>query len=113
LKNKNITIYGDGEQTRTFCYIADNISFTQQILLDNLYINNVVNVGSHILVTIKELAIAIIRVTNSKVDIVHLPPLMEGDMTRRQPDNNNMLKTLNRDLISLENGLEKIVRAWL
>jgi UDP-glucose 4-epimerase len=40
---------------------------------------------------------------------VHLPPLPEGDMTRRQPDNTKMKTLLSRDLLSLEEGLQKVI----
>ena len=104
-----ITLYGDGNQTRTFCYIDDNTEFTKKILEENLFINDVVNVGNHILYTIKELAEVIIKVINSKSEIIHLPALSEGDMSRRQPDNSKMLSILNRPLIELESGIKKIL----
>ncbi len=111
LAGKDIPIYGDGSQTRTFCYIDDNTEFTETILKANLFVNDVVNVGSSDLTTIKDLAEIIIRVTQSKSKIIHLPPLQEGDMTRRQPDNGKMLGVLKRKLVSLDSGLKKILQA--
>ncbi len=108
-EQKDITIYGDGLQTRTFCYIDDNVSFTQKLMENDLCINEVVNVGHDLQYTIKELAEAIIRVTGSSSNIVHLPPLKEGDMQRRQPDNSRMKEILGRDLLPLEEGLRKIL----
>lgn len=109
LKGSDITVYGDGSQTRTFCYIDDNIEFTIKLLENNLFINDVINVGNDQLTTIRELANTIIRLTGSSSKIVELPPLKEGDMTRRQPDNAKMLSVLDRPLIDLETGIKKIL----
>ena len=106
--NEDITLYGDGTQTRTFCYINDNIDFTIKVLQEGHFINDVVNVGNDQLITIGELAQAIINITGSKSRIVNLPPLKEGDMTRRQPDNSKMKTILKRPLLSLESGLKMI-----
>ena len=109
ITNKDITIYGDGTQTRTFCFIDDNIEFTIRTLEENLFINDVVNVGNDHLTTVAELAKTIIQITGSKSKIVALPPLEEGDMTRRQPDITKMNSVLNRPLITLTDGLKKII----
>ncbi len=113
LNHQDITIYGDGLQTRTFCYIEDNIEATIQALENHLFINDVVNIGNDQLITILDLAQAIIRLTNSKSQIVHLPPLSEGDMTRRQPDIGKMRQLLHRELIPLEEGIKKILNSRL
>lgn len=105
LKNEEITIYGNGSQTRTFCYIDDNIDFTIKCLEENLLVNDVVNVGSQEVISILELAELIIEVTQSKSRIVFLPPLADGDMKRRQPDNSKMNSVLKRELTSIRNGL--------
>jgi nucleoside-diphosphate-sugar epimerase len=109
LADRDITVYGDGSQTRTFCYIDDNIDATIYALENNLFVNDVVNIGNDKLMTILELAETIIRLTNSKSKVVHLPPLPEGDMTRRQPDISKMKKLLQRDLTPLEVGIQKIL----
>lgn len=108
---QDIPVYGDGSQTRTFCYIEDNLDFTIKILENDLFVNDVVNVGNDQLTTIKELGDVIIRLTGSKSKIVHLPPLKEGDMTRRQPDNSKMLEVLGKPLIELEDGIRRILKA--
>ncbi len=109
LKNEPITIYGAGKQTRTFCHIDDNTHCILSILENNLLMNDVINIGNEKDVTILELAELIIRLTKSKSKIEFLPPLKEGDMTRRQPDNSKMKFILERELISLEEGLGKIL----
>jgi UDP-glucuronate decarboxylase len=110
LKNKNITIYGDGLQTRTFCYIDDNIDTILKIHENNLNSNDVINIGNDIEYTMIELARLIIKLTNSSSKIIHLPALKEGDMTRRCPDISKMKSILNRDIISIEQGIVKLIR---
>ena len=109
LSNQDITIYGNGGQTRTFCYIDDNISATINALNDSQYINQTINIGNDIEITVLELASLIIKITNSQSKIIHLPALKEGDMTRRKPDIAIMKKVLGRELLPLEEGLKKII----
>jgi nucleoside-diphosphate-sugar epimerase len=72
-------------------------------------VNDVINIGNDVTITMLDLAKRIISLTDSKSKIVHLPPLKEGDMTRRQPDNTKMRKLLNRPLITLEEGIKKML----
>jgi nucleoside-diphosphate-sugar epimerase len=109
LQDKPITIYGDGQQTRTFCYINDNLEATVNCLLQGKFVNDVVNIGNDHELAVVELARTIKKITSSKSEIVHLPALVEGDMTRRQPDIEKMQCLLNRPFISLEEGLNKII----
>jgi UDP-glucose 4-epimerase len=113
LQNKDITIYGDGSQTRTFCHISDNIAATVNIAFKNEYINEIINIGSSIETPIKKVAELIIEMTHSKSKIVYLPPLSEGDMTRRKPDNSKMVNTLGKEPILLEKGLEKVIKSGI
>lgn len=108
--NQNITIYGDGSQTRTFCYITDNAECVVSILKEDLMMNEVINIGSEKDVTILELAEIIIKLTGSSSKIEFLPPLKEGDMTRRKPDASKMMKILSHNLVSLEEGIQKILK---
>lgn len=110
LKNKPIPIYGDGLQTRTFCYIDDNVEATVKALYDNEYVNDVVNIGSDFEMPVIDLAKMIIRQTGSKSGIKYKPPLPEGDMKRRFPDISKMRKLLRRDLISMEDGISRILK---
>jgi nucleoside-diphosphate-sugar epimerase len=107
LRNEPITIYGAGSQTRTFCYIDDNIETTLACLRKDLCVNDVMNVGNDEEITVKALAERVIRITASKSQLTFLPALKEGDMTRRRPDITKMKAILARDLTSLENGLTK------
>jgi UDP-glucose 4-epimerase len=109
LKDQEITIYGDGNQTRTFCYIKDNIDATMNAFEKNQLINDVANIGSDIEVTIKELAKTIVDITGSKSKLVHKPPLKEGDMPRRLPVVKTMKKLLGRDFTPLEKGIKATI----
>jgi UDP-glucuronate decarboxylase len=109
IMNEPITIYGDGSQTRTFCYVDDNIESTIAALNQDLFVNDVVNIGDSNVLTILDLAKLVIRLTGSQSSIEFLPPLKEGDMTRRQADNSKMKKILGRDLIGLEEGIKKLL----
>lgn len=109
LSNKDITVYGDGSQTRTFCYVDDNTDACLKVFYENEILNDVINIGSNIEVSIYQLAELILQITGSKSKIVHLPPLKEGDMQRRLPDNEKMMKILNRDLVYLEDGIKRIL----
>ncbi len=109
LNNEPITLYGDGLQTRSFCYVEDNIETCINAMESDECANDVLNVGSDKEMTILDLARRIIIITNSKSSIIHLPALEEGDMTRRCPDTSKMKNILKRDLISLEDGINKLV----
>jgi len=106
---EDITIYGDGLQTRTFCFIDDNLDVTIKILSENLAENQIINIGSNIEISILELAELIIRETNSHSKIVHLPALKEGDMTRRMPDISKIKEILGKELISLKDGITMLI----
>jgi len=112
LSNKDITIYGDGQQTRTFCYIDDNLDACLTTMYDESYKNDIYNIGNDEIITINELAKTIIELTDSSSRIVHLPPLKEGDMTRRQPDISKMKGLLKRDLLPYRDGLSMLIEEW-
>ena len=104
-QNIDITIYGDGLQTRTFCYIDDNIETIENILNQSCLDNEVINIGSDQEITILDLARKVIKLLNSKSRIIHIDPLKEGDMARRRPDISKMKAVLNRELTSLDTGI--------
>lgn len=109
LKGEDITIYGDGSQTRTFCYVEDNIGACVNAFLNDQVLNDVVNIGSDKIYTVLELAQKIIKISGSDSKIVHLAPLEEGDMSRRQPDTSKMRVLLDREPCSLDEGLKKMI----
>ena len=110
LKGDDITIYGGGSQTRTFCYVDDNINTCVKILEDNLMMNDVINIGGAKEYKILGVAKLIIEKLNSKSKIIHLPALKDGDMTRRMPDNSKMINIIKKDLISLDQGLDLMLQ---
>ena len=109
LKNEPLSLYGDGQQTRTFCNIKDNVDACFEVYAQNAYINEVINIGSDDEITIKDMAKMIIQICNSSSELQHLPPLEEGDMRRRRPDNSKMKGILNRELIPIHEGIQEIV----
>ena len=112
IKNKNLYVYGDGKQSRTFCYIDDTIDSIINCFESKKYINNTVNIGNNKVINILQLAITIKKITKSNSNIIHLKPLKEGDMLRRKPDITKMKLLLNRNFTSLNNGLKKILQKY-
>jgi UDP-glucuronate decarboxylase len=113
LNNKNITLYGNGEQTRSFCYIDDQINGL--IKLMNSSYTFPINIGNPHEITVKELANIITRIVKTKTNIdtnsiIIYEPLPSDDPTNRKPD-----ITLAREILSwepkyeLEDGILKTV----
>ncbi len=109
LKGEDITIFGDGSQTRTFCFVEDNIQACYNAFMHNEVMNDVINIGNDNEMTVLELAKTIIRLSGSTSKIVHLPPLEEGDMSRRNPDISKMKKLLGRELTDIDTGLTAVI----
>ena len=108
-KDEDITIFGDGLQTRTFCFVDDNIDACLSSFEHGHYINDTVNIGNDFEVTVLQLAKIIIDVTGSKSKLIHLPALKEGDMKKRKPDIEKMRKLLGRDLLPIQEGVKRIL----
>jgi UDP-glucose 4-epimerase len=111
LSGNDITIFGDGSQTRTFCYRNDNVDACARTLYDNLHLNDTVNIGSDFEVSVLQLAQMIIDITGSKSKLVHLPALKEGDMTRRKPDIGKMRHLLGRPMTTIEQGIKLTIES--
>lgn len=109
-EGRDITLYGDGLQTRTFCYVDDNIETAIKTLTENKAVNDTINIGSDHEITILDLAKMIVRQTGSSSKIIHLPALAEGDMTRRQPDISKMKEILKRPMVNLEDGINILIK---
>ncbi|MTE27384.1 NAD-dependent epimerase/dehydratase family protein [Winogradskyella ouciana] len=112
LNNQPIPIYGKGDQTRSFCYIDDNVDTCINALYNNAFVNDVLNVGNDLEISILDLAKKIIEITNSTSEIIFLPALKEGDMNRRCPDISKMKALLGRDLISIDKGIEMLLEKY-
>ena len=111
MNNQDITIYGDGSQTRTFCYVDDNIDACLNAFYNNQMVNDVANIGNDYEITILDLARKIIEISGSKSKIIFLPALKEGDMTRRCPVVTVMRNLLNRRMTTLDEGIVKLIQA--
>jgi UDP-glucuronate decarboxylase len=92
LKNQEITIYGDGSQTRSFCYVDDLIEGLLSLFFSNKYLGPI-NLGNPKPISMKELAGEIIELTKSKSQIIYLP-LPEDDPVERKPDINRAIQYL-------------------
>ncbi|MEN3028317.1 MAG: UDP-glucuronic acid decarboxylase family protein [Aquificaceae bacterium] len=110
LKGKPLPLYGDGSQTRSFCYIEDLVEGLFRLSVAEGLSGQVVNLGNPEEVTIRELAQKIIHITRSTSELEFLPPRPE-DPPRRCPDVGKAERLLQwSPRISLEEGLEKTVK---
>jgi len=110
LQNEDITIFGDGSQTRSFQYVDDLVEGISRMMQTRHSFTGPVNIGNPNEFTILELAQKVIELTNSKSKIIHLP-LPQDDPTQRQPNISLAKKELNNwePTIQLNNGLVKTI----
>jgi UDP-glucuronate decarboxylase len=109
LRNEDITIYGDGSQTRSFQYVDDLIEGMIRMMNTREDFTGPVNLGNPVEFTICELAEMVIGLTNSRSKIVRMP-LPPDDPTQRQPDITLAKKELDWEpKIPLEEGLKKTI----
>ena len=109
LKNKDITIYGDGQQTRSFCYVDDLIEGMCRMMNTEEGYWGPVNLGNPDEFTMKELAESIIKLTGSSSKLTYLP-LPQDDPKQRCPDITEARTTLEWEpMIKLEEGLKKTI----
>jgi dTDP-glucose 4,6-dehydratase len=104
LKGENLTVYGEGAQTRSFCYVTDEIEGILGLSRTNEH--TPVNVGNPIEWTILDCAKAVLRVTGAKSEIVYCP-LPQDDPIQRQPDISKARRLFGWEpKIELETGLK-------
>ena len=109
LTNQDITIYGNGEQTRSFCYIDDLVNGMMKMMGSKRNIHGPINLGNPIEFKIIELANIIIELTNSKSKIIN-KGLPIDDPIRRKPDIRKAKKELNWEpSIDLKDGLQETI----
>jgi UDP-glucuronate decarboxylase len=109
LQNVDITIYGDGSQTRSFCYVDDLIEGMILLMNSNDSFTGPVNIGNPSEFTIKQLAQKIISLTNSKSKIIY-KPLPEDDPIQRKPIIDLAKKELGwMPKVELEEGLKRTI----
>ncbi len=109
LKNEDITIYGDGSQTRSFQYVDDLVEGAIRLMATGDDFTGPVNIGNPGEFTIRELAEKVIALTNSRSKIIYLP-LPADDPMQRQPDISLARSVLNWEpRIPLEEGLNRTI----
>lgn len=107
LEGKPITVFGDGTQTRSFCYVSDMVQGIYKLLLSN--INEPINLGNPQEMSINDFAKIILKLTKSKSKIIR-KPLPVDDPKIRQPDITRAKKLLNwSPRVPLEEGLQKTI----
>ena len=109
LTNQPITVYGDGKQTRLFCYITDTVTGLMLLTTTPKAKGEVVNIGNNQEKTILELATKIKEVTKCTSKIT-FHPLPKDDPKRRCPDTNKLEKLVQwKPTVSFEEGLKKTI----
>ena len=109
LRNQDITLYGDGTQTRAFCFVSDLIDGFVRMMATGPEVTGPVNIGNPHEIPVRELAERIIRITGSTSRIVH-QPLPQDDPLQRCPDITLATRTLGwKPLIDLDAGLRETV----
>jgi dTDP-glucose 4,6-dehydratase len=111
LKGESLTVYGKGDQTRSFCYVQDEISGLVKLLLapDTEDVHLPVNIGNPQELTVLEIAEKVIQLTGSKSKIV-FEPLPEDDPKVRRPDITRAMQLLGwSPKIALEDGLTRTI----
>lgn len=109
LSNKPITIFGDGSQTRSFCYVTDQVEGLLKLTFSERAKGEVVNIGSDKEITILELAKLVNALTNSSSEM-EFHPLPKDDPLRRKPDISKAKTLLDwKPKVKLEEGLRRII----
>ena len=109
LKNEDITIYGDGTQTRSFCYVDDLIEGMYRMMMNGEQFIGPVNLGNPGEFTMIELAMKVIELTGSKSKLIHMP-LPSDDPTQRKPVIDLAAEKLGwAPTINLEEGLKRTI----
>ena len=110
LQNKDITIYGEGQQTRSFCYVDDLVRGLIAMMEQDSGFIGPVNLGNPSEITIKTLAEKVIELTGSKSKIIYCP-LPQDDPVKRKPNISLAKEKLSWEpAIDLETGLDKTIR---
>ena len=109
LKGAPITIYGEGQQTRSFCYVDDLIEGFVRLMAADDPLTGPMNLGNPNEFTIRQLAETVLKLTGSSSNLIE-KPLPEDDPTQRCPDISMAKETLDwQPTIELEEGLERTI----
>lgn len=110
LEGNDITIYGDGSQTRSFCYVSDLVEGIVRLMNSDESITGPINIGNPSEFTVNQLAQMIVEMTKSKSMIVY-KPLPEDDPKKRKPDITLANKQLDwSPTIGIQEGLERTIK---
>jgi UDP-glucuronate decarboxylase len=110
LSNKDITIYGDGSQTRSFCYVSDLVDGLIRMMSSKPSITGPINLGNTTEMTILQLAEMVIKLTGSKSKLIQ-EPLPSDDPKQRKPDIEKAIKLLSWEpVVGLEEGLTATIQ---
>ncbi|HVZ58507.1 MAG TPA: NAD-dependent epimerase/dehydratase family protein [Patescibacteria group bacterium] len=113
LTDKPLTVFGDGQQTRSLCYVSDLIEGLNRLMFYPETKGQVVNLGSQEEHTVLEYATMIKELTNSRSEIVFSEKLPEDDPIKRQPDITKAQQLLQWEpKVSLHDGLMKMIEAY-
>ncbi len=106
LNNEDITIFGDGKQSRSFCYVSDLIEGLVQLMASDDEVTGPINLGNPVELEVGALAQQIINMTGSRSELVYRP-LPEDDPRQRQPDISRARDILHwQPKVALDEGLE-------
>lgn len=109
LRNSDITVYGNGNQTRSFCYVSDLVDGIYKIVLVPGTLDYPINLGNPYELTVKSLAEKIILLTNSSSSIIHVE-LPSDDPQKRKPDIGKALKLIGwNPQVDIDEGLLKTI----
>jgi dTDP-glucose 4,6-dehydratase len=107
LRNEDVTVFGDGSQTRSFTYVSDLVDGIIRLMLSAEH--DPINIGNPVEMTIKQIAETIIRMTGAKSTIIY-KPLPTDDPKQRRPDITRARRLLNWEpKVQLEEGLVKTI----
>jgi UDP-glucuronate decarboxylase len=110
LQGEDLTVYGDGSQTRSFCYVDDLIEGIVGFMDSTERVSGPLNLGNPVEITMLELTTKILEITGSRSKLKFVP-LPEDDPRQRKPDINEAMRTLDwKPSVSLSDGLTKTVR---
>lgn len=109
LEGENITIYGDGKQTRSFCYVSDQVDGLIKLMNSDVNVTGPINIGNPCELTVSEIANFIVSMTESTSQIVY-QDLPADDPQKRKPDISLAKEILGRKpVVELTNGLNQTI----
>jgi UDP-glucuronate decarboxylase len=110
LEGRPLTIYGNGSQTRSFCYVDDTVEALVRLMGSHDGVTGPINIGNPVESTVEELAQLVLQLTGSVAGIERHAPLPVDDPARRQPDISRATETLGwRPQVALSDGMQRTI----